>query len=333
MNVTPLADRNDETPGTGCPDAELLASYLDGVATPEERAQIDAHVATCEDCYFVIAETVHEQGERPVIPSPIEPPVPVPAPRPWQTRLTWSGAGLAAAAALVLLFRIVTLPGNRPGTESQIASGSPSPAPVGSQPSPLVGSPQPVVLMAALNLLDASTGEFRPLQPRLEGGFQYRPLKPVTRSAAGPDEAPLNVREAALAVESAATSPGAGTAGQRARAAMYLMTGKPNNAVAILEPLASDTRDAGLLTDLTAAYLSRGGPGDDARGRATAERAVQADPKRPEAWFNLALAAEALDTPARATDAWKKFLELDSTSGWAEEARRHLDRLNRRARR
>ena len=329
MNVTPLSDRNDETPGTGCPEAERLASYIDGTATPEERAQIEAHLATCEDCYFVVAETAQEQRERTSIASRIEPPVPVPmpAPRPGPTWQMWMGAAAALAASLVVMLSIPSI--WHRGTEPQIASGKPSPATGASRPSPLVASPEPVALMAALNRLDASIGEFRPLRPRLEGGFQYRPLKPVTRSAAGPDEAPLNVREAALAVESAATSPGAGAAGRRALAAMFLMTGKPSNAVAILEPMSSGSRDAGLLTDTAAAFLARGEQGDAERALNSAERAVQADPKHSEAWFNLALAAEAVDLPARAIDAWTRFLELDSTSGWAVEARRHLERLKK----
>jgi len=336
MNATALSDRNGETPGTGCPDAERLASYLDGVASPEERAQIDAHLATCEDCYFVVAETVQEERER--RPSPIKPPVPVPvpvpvpAPRPW-TWLNWSEAGAAVAASLLVMLWLVQNNASRPETESQIASSYPATTTSAPQPSPLVGSPQPVALMAALNRLDASTGDFRPLLPRLEGGFQYRPMKPVTRSAAGPEEAPLSVREAALAVESAATSPGAGAAGQRALAAMYLMTGKPNNAVAILEPMSSGSHDAGLLTDTAAAFLARRGQGDAERALDSATRAVVSDPKRPEAWFNLALAAEAVDNPVRATEAWKTFLELDSSSGWAAEAHRHLDRLDKRTRR
>ena len=333
MNATALSDRNGETPGTGCPDAERLASYLDGVASPEERAQIEAHLATCEDCYFVIAETVQEERERRN--SRIEPPVPVPVPAPprWQPWIRWSAAGVAVAATLVVL---VSIPGmfQRRGAQPQMASGNPPSATGALQPaSSLVDNPQPAKLMAALSQLDAEIGDFRPLQPRLEGGFQYRPLKPVTRSAAGPDEVPLNVRRAALGVELVAAAPGSGAAGQRAVAAMHLMTGEPNKAVAILEPMSSGSRDAGLLTDTAAAFLARREQGDAERALDCAERAVQADPKHPEAWFNLALAAEALDNPGRATDAWKKFLELDSASGWATEAHRHLERLTKRTQR
>ena len=264
MTTTPLADRNDETSGAGCPDAERLASYIDGGGTSEERAEIERHVTTCEDCYFVVVETVQEQRERPAIPSRYE--QTVNPGQPWLTWLRWSAAGVGIAAALVLMLRVGAPLGNGQGTQPQIASGNPSPATGVPQPAtPVAGSPQPVGLMAALNALDASTGDYRPLEPRLEDGFQYRPLKPVTRSAVTTDEAPLNVREAALAVESAATAPGTGVTGRRALAAMYLIIDQPANAVAILDPMAEGSRDAGLLADTAAAFLARREKGDAER--------------------------------------------------------------------
>src|SRR5437588_10753711 len=34
----------------------LLSAYYDGEATPDERAQIERHLATCPDCRHVLAE-------------------------------------------------------------------------------------------------------------------------------------------------------------------------------------------------------------------------------------------------------------------------------------
>ena len=62
------------------------------------------------------------------------------------------------------------------------------------------------------------------------------------------------------------------------------------------------------------------------------ERAVEIDANAGEAWFNLALAAESLGAPSRAKEAWTKYLTLDSSSGWADEARRHMESLNRQKR-
>src|SRR5206468_6197319 len=61
MALIPLQENGTRTSGSGCPDAGLLASYVDGRATAAERAEIEAHLAGCEDCYFVFSETVQEQ--------------------------------------------------------------------------------------------------------------------------------------------------------------------------------------------------------------------------------------------------------------------------------
>ena len=324
MTVTQLTDRHEPPPGT-CPDAELLASYIDGRSTNEERALIESHIVTCEDCYFVLAETVHHQ--RPLN----EPMRVVETGRSWTTWVVWGGTAAAVAAALMLAFRTGGPVRRLPQAEGQIAGGTPTAASSSSNSAP--ATPQVEALTAALTALETSAGEFRPLEPRLSRGFDYRPLKPVTRSPFSADEPSEKVRELALAAEALAKARKGGVDGQRALAEMYLITGKPDRAVEILESMTAGTRDAGLLTDLAAAYLARRGPDDPARARDAAERAVEAEPRRAEAWFNLALAAEALDLPVRAADAWRKFLELDRTSGWADEARHHLDRLNRRTRR
>ncbi len=53
------------------------------------------------------------------------------------------------------------------------------------------------------------------------------------------------------------------------------------------------------------------------------ERALKADASLPEALFNRALAYQHLVLP-QAKDAWRAYLEKDSTSPWADEARRNL---------
>jgi hypothetical protein len=46
-----------------CPAAEDLAAYIDGTLGETERAQVTAHLASCEDCYAVYTETLHFQLE------------------------------------------------------------------------------------------------------------------------------------------------------------------------------------------------------------------------------------------------------------------------------
>ena len=323
--MTPLTDQHDQGPRTACPDPELFASYIDGLATSRERSDIESHVATCEDCYFVLSETIHEQRRR----WPAEDERDRTSRQAW---IRWTAAGLAVAAALVLALRVAG-PFRRVPQQESITASRPAPVPPVVPGNLAPAPPQLEALTAAVVTLDASTGPFRPLQPRLAAGSEYRPLKPVVRSAVSTEEMPEAVRANALAVAKLAAASGPSAAVQRALAEMYLTTGKPDLAVKILEPLSASSADALLLTDLAAAYLARGGPDDAAKARDAAEQAVERDPKRSEAWFNLALAAEALDLPVRATEAWTRFLEIDGTSAWAGEARQHLDRLNRRTRR
>lgn len=57
------------------------------------------------------------------------------------------------------------------------------------------------------------------------------------------------------------------------------------------------------------------------------EKAITLDPKLPEPRFNRALCLQALYSPEQAKQAWREYLELDSNSKWAEEARRNLESL------
>lgn len=54
---------------------------------------------------------------------------------------------------------------------------------------------------------------------------------------------------------------------------------------------------------------------------------IKLDPKLGEPRFNRALALEAVPLREQAIQAWREYLELDSNSGWANEAREHLKQL------
>lgn len=61
----------------GCPPAETLAAYIDGVLDPVEAERVTAHLADCEDCYAVYTESLQflleagsEEGEGTVVPFP-----------------------------------------------------------------------------------------------------------------------------------------------------------------------------------------------------------------------------------------------------------------------
>jgi|CXWL01.1.fsa_nt_gi hypothetical protein len=56
MSTQPIRDT--------CPPAEQLAAYVDGVLPPAERAVVEKHLATCEDCYEEVAATLAFLAER-----------------------------------------------------------------------------------------------------------------------------------------------------------------------------------------------------------------------------------------------------------------------------
>lgn len=286
MAETPLQRHDDH--GTGCLDAELLASYVDGRATSAERTTVEAHLAQCEDCYFAFSETVREQAEEDGEQKKPE----------WARWLPKAAVGLAAAAALVMAVTIGTSYYSRPSS----------------------------TLVAALNELDAAGGPYRRFEPRFTVLPTYRPLVPATRSEAQGAEMTPALREAAARVEKAVAS-GTGVQETRALAATYLAQGQAARASEMLTPLAASANDAALLNDIAAAYLSRGAGDDAEQALQLLERAVTREPSRGEAWFNLGLAAEKTGRPSRAGEAWKRYLELDPSSGWAVDARRHLDML------
>jgi CHAT domain-containing protein/Tfp pilus assembly protein PilF len=97
--------------------------------------------------------------------------------------------------------------------------------------------------------------------------------------------------------------------------------------------LAKDQNDPQLQSDMAAALMELGQQADEAqKAQYFAEagqyldRALQLNPSLPEALFNRALVYQLLRLP-QAKDAWRKYLEVDSTSPWAKEADRNLKEL------
>lgn len=286
MPTTPVP--HDYDPGSGCPDAELLASYVDGRASSSERETVEAHLARCEDCSFALAETVRARAEDDAVKKPD-----------WRRWAPMAAAGLAVAATLVVAVML--------GRNYQ------------SQPSS--------TLVVALNELDAASGPYRAFEPRITAIPTHRPLQPAMRTGSPSADAPVTLREAAIKVEQAARTEASETERLRALAAAYLAQGQARQAVGALSPLEDSPSDARVLNDIAAAHLARKAEGDAKLALELLEKAVSLDPNRAEAWFNLGLAAESAQQIPRAREAWTRYLALDSSSEWAAEARRHLKTL------
>jgi tetratricopeptide (TPR) repeat protein len=102
--------------------------------------------------------------------------------------------------------------------------------------------------------------------------------------------------------------------------------------------IASDPGNSQVYADLGAAWLEKGklniegaepGKGMEESGRAleNLNKALSLNPNSLEALFNRALCEEQLRLNAQAETDWREYLNRDSTSRWAEEARRRLQVL------
>jgi hypothetical protein len=58
-----LAPIQTQPPQGSCPSAEELACYIDGTLSPEERARVAEHLASCESCFEVYSEVLQCQLE------------------------------------------------------------------------------------------------------------------------------------------------------------------------------------------------------------------------------------------------------------------------------
>ena len=119
---------------------------------------------------------------------------------------------------------------------------------------------------------------------------------------------------------------------------LYLTKREFDSAIAQLEKaLNLDSSNAKFSSDLGAAYLERGLSLQDADTGVGAEdlalaleyltRGLKVNPSLQDALFNLGLVHESMKLTTKAREDWTRYLEHDSTSGWADEARDHLKRL------
>jgi len=116
---------------------------------------------------------------------------------------------------------------------------------------------------------------------------------------------------------------------------LYLLQRKLPEAVRELEAAAKlDGRDARIHNDLGSAYFetAKVSPRErryEALGRALEEftRAAELDAGSLEALFNRSLTLQELGLRREAKESWTRYLQKDSSSQWAEEARKHLARL------
>lgn len=278
-------------PSTQCPTDETLARFASGEIDASTRNDVLAHMETCSDCMAaVLSANAHLEEERSVG-------------RDWSGRraLSESRWWLAAVAAAVII-AVIAFPllRRRDDAMSRLVTLAPSSA--------------------------------RIVEPRLSGGFAWAPYRGPMRSADSPADAErLKLGGAAGDAIERALRDGSEQAQHAAGIALVLVD-QPAQAVDRLGRVAEQSpNDVHVWSDLAAARYAAAvelqRPLLLPEALTAADRALRIDPKSAEALFNRALILEHLGLTGEARKGWLRYLEADSSSPWATEARAHLGEL------
>jgi CHAT domain-containing protein len=285
-------------PAGAHPDPQQIAAHADGRLSASEATRMDEHIAACALCYEVFAETVQFGLTEPEVPA----------------------AGLARPHAASFAFAR--------SRAFRIAAALAAAVVIGVGVARWVKGPSTLVAQLA-----QAIGPRRFVEPRLTGGFAYGRLIVLRSEAGAPGldaQSPAVLAAVAQIRQKAEgdTSPDA----LGALAVTYLVSGDVAAAVKSLESATAQAPDdARLLSDLAAAYLVRAErsdePADIPKALELAERAIALPNAPVEVYFNRALALERLHLGDAARKAWEDYLQRDPASGWADEARQHLEAL------
>jgi len=167
--------------------------------------------------------------------------------------------------------------------------------------------------------LQSAYSQQRPIEPRVSA-LSYSTFN-ATRGTAGDDRAADELRLAQLHLQQAVKDQPTPEA-HHALGKVYLAQGKFDEAIREFEQsLSGGSNGAQIYNDLGAAWLEKR---DYSRSLDSFNKALQLDGNSLEALFNRALCYERQSRSDEAKAAWNEYLKHDSTSPWANEARRHL---------
>src|SRR5688572_28660478 len=288
-----------DTHAHGCLEPEVLATYVDHGLSLAERARVETHLASCPTCTALVAGVVRKVVEIAAVLRQAVDAVEVSPRAAWQA----IARALAAAAAVIAVLALPTLV--RPWLERDAG---------------LVG-------------LAGAVGEQRSVLGRLTGGFPHAPLN--ESSAGGQDDRAAETDRVLLTAGRIRESLDESATPSRLHATGigHLLSRRYDAAARLLLAASREQpNNAQYLSDVAAVQLERARrgmrPDDLPRALAAADRARRLDPSLREAWFNRALAITALSLTDQAKTAWTEYLRRDSTSPWADEARKRLEELS-----
>lgn len=183
----------------------------------------------------------------------------------------------------------------------------------------------------------AALERHRSVEPRLSGGFDYRPFHIPTQ----PTYTASFARAAGDVLYIMRRQPTGESL--HAGGVLYLIAGRHDDAITTLErslglragesrgAVIRRTNNAALLLDFSAACYERAIRNQRVLDLTVAyeasARAIELVPVQPEPRFVHALVLEALHLPEEAAAGWKAYIQRDASSAWSGEAKRHLLRL------
>jgi tetratricopeptide (TPR) repeat protein len=171
-----------------------------------------------------------------------------------------------------------------------------------------------------LAALQTAYGQQRPVEARVSA-LPYSPFPGSTRGARVDEQRQDDLRRAQLHLEQAVREKPTPEA-HHALGKVYLAQGKFDEAIREFEQSLSGSKSqAQIYNDLGVAWLEKR---DFNRSIDSFNKALQLDGNLLEALFNRALAYEKQSRFEDAKADWNEYLNRDSTSRWADEARRHL---------
>lgn len=278
------------------PSDETLAAFIDGRLDAATRAAVISHVATCDDCYAIIAASAERTGM---------------PPRPVRHPMRRIALAVAASLTLVAIIGGIVFRMREPDLLRGLAAETKHRR----IEARITGFPyreyEPPMRGSEADNIARSTSEWKAM--RYESEI-------ARRADANPNVKNLH----ALAVSHLEMGFFDQAAGEFERTLM-METRESTAARAIAK-----SADATLLSDAAAAYLARG---KARRAQADFFAAVEATErawklaKQPEIAWNRALAFEEMHVRADAIAAWEAYLRLDPNSQWSVEAREHLKQL------
>ena len=304
-----LAQDRRMRPGRQCPEPGEWAELAVGRTAPEHRERLLQHAAICDPCGSAL-RAVTENFSEPLAESELDEiqQLRTASPR-WQREFAGRMASssrkplvdnlwLAKAAAVVLCAA-----GGWVGY-GQWSGGAPA------------------------RLLAQSYAQQRPFAMRIPGA-ERAPLGAQQRgtTSAGQRTQELLEAEARIARELKKDPDNRKWLGLRARAQM--LAWDPESAIATLNRLVEHRpNDPEVLADLGMAYALRAEAADRAVDYSQAidylSRALRISPKSQTATFNRALVYERVNRYDEAATEWQRYLTLDPSGAWADEAKSQL---------